>query len=240
MEFSNFHNCTAMSEKAQFRSNSGGLSIAFHTNDTVYFNSSLDPRVQVIGCVFTQNQVQLPRDNAQQQINQALNNHYFLGRGGGLGISLDEYFIDISVTVDSCHFEKNFAESYGGGLYLYLDGSGTQHNFTVRNCNFTNNSAGNNSFGGGLQVALLIRNGIKPSRLYFHQCHFFRNTASFGGGMSTVQVYSQGAGNIVSLTESTFEENYASDVGSAVMFASLLYVQNRDPSHHYQVKDKYV
>lgn len=99
------------------------------------------------------------------------------------------------------------------------------------------NTAGN--FGGGIQVALLIRNANKdPSRLDFIHCNFFNNTASFGGGLSSVQVYSQGAGNVISLSDSHFEGNQASDVGSGVMFASLLYVLNRKLSHYYEVSNK--
>lgn len=226
-------------EKDQYRANSGGLSIAYHTNETVYYNSTLLPWVHVTDCVFTQNRVLLPGENTQQQIDQALNNHFYFGRGGGFGIFLDEFFINITVNIESCRFEDNYADSFGGGLYLYLDGNDTQHNFTVRDCNFTGNSAGAGSFGGGLQVALLLRNADSdPSRLYFTRCNFVRNEASFGGGMSTVQLYSQGSGNVVSLSDSYFEGNSANDVGSAVMFASLLYVQNRNASYHYQVYNK--
>lgn len=47
----------------------------------------------------------------------------------------------------------------------------------------------------------------------------------------------QGRGNNVTLTHSTFHQNNAHDIGSAVMFASLLYVQNRAESHHYLTED---
>lgn len=47
----------------------------------------------------------------------------------------------------------------------------------------------------------------------------------------------QGRGNDVTLTHSTFHQNTAHNIGSAVMFASLLYVQNRAESHHYLTED---
>lgn len=47
----------------------------------------------------------------------------------------------------------------------------------------------------------------------------------------------QGRGNNVTLTRSTFHQNTAHNIGSAVMFASLLYVQNRAESHHYLTED---
>ena len=53
-----------------------------------------------------------------------------------------------------------------------------------------------------------------------------------------LQTYSQGAGNLVILSESTFFGNSATHIGSAVMFASFLYVQNRHESYHYQATNK--
>ena len=239
IELSLFHNNSAMLEKEQYRSNSGGLGIAYHTNDTVYFNASNPPWISVTNCTFEANRAQLPEANSQQQINQALNNHFYFGRGGGLGIFLDEFFVDISVDIRQCSFSDNFAESFGGGLYIYIDGNNTRHKFTVSDSNFTGNCARNSSFGGGLQVALLIRNAqSQPSQLDFIGCRFIGNLASFGGGLSVVQVYSQGSGNKISLRDSHFERNGASNVGSAVVFVSLLYVQNRQSSHFYQVSDK--
>ena len=239
VEFSTFFNCSTSSKKEQFRSNSGGLSIAYHTyNDTVYFNSSLRPRVSVTDSVFVGNQAILPGGNIQQ-INQALNNHIYLGRGGGFGLFLDEYIVNIDANIERCQFMKNYAESFGGGLYLYIDGSRTHHNFTVKNCIFSQNAAYSNSFGGGLQVALLIRNVYsEPSRVYVVGCNFTENAAHFGGGLSIVQVYSQGSGNWIHLRNSRFEGNRASDVGGAVMFASQLYVQNRNTPYFYEVCDK--
>ena len=229
-----------MLEKEQYRSNAGGLAIAYHTDKTVYFNSSLKPWVTVTDCTFVDNKALLPGVNTQQQIIQAVNNHTYFGRGGGLGIFLDEFFIDIAVDIQQCWFNNNYAESFGGGLYIYIDGNNTQHNFTVNNCTFMENSAGPGGFGGGLQVALLIHNAdSEPSQLDFIHCRFIENAASFGGGLSIVQVYSQGSDNKVSLRGSYFEGNMAADVGSSVMFAALLYVQNRKSSFYYQVSDKY-
>ena len=239
IEHSLFHNNSAMLEKDQYRANSGGLSIAYHTNKTIYFNMLKSASVQVTDCVFSANSAYLTEANTRQQIDQALNNHTYFGRGGGLGIFLDEYFINIMVDISQCTFDDNFAESFGGGLYIYIDGNMTLHTFTVSESNFTSNRVGGSGFGGGLQVVLLIRNANnEPSRFNFTSCRFINNTASFGGGLSSVQVYSQGAGNIISLSDSVFEGNQASDVGGGVMFASLLYPLNRKPSHYYEVSNK--
>ena len=239
IDHSVFHNNTAMVEKDQYHANSGGVGIAYHTNDTVYFDPSLTPWVTVTSCEFTSNRALLPIVESRQQINQALNNQIYFGRGGGLGVFLDEYFINITVTVEKCTFDSNNAESFGGGLYLYIDGADTHHEFVVTESNFTANTAEGESFGGGVQVALLIRNANSdPSQLDFTKCSFIGNTASFGGGLSAVQVFSQGSGNKIRLRDSYFEQNTAFDVGSGVMFASLLYVQNRKSSYNYEVSDK--
>lgn len=235
-----FSNCTATNGKERYRGNSGGLSIAYHTNRTVFHDSSLLPSVCVTDCTFNDNKALLPGENTQQQINAALNRHFYYGRGGGLGLYLDEFFINITLNVERNRFENNFAHSFGGGLYVNLDGNATQHSLNIKDCNFTDNRVGG-GFGGAIQIALLTRNAnSEPSQLKFVRCTFTRNSASFGGGLSVVQTYSLGSGNQVSLMDSYFESNCASDVGGAVLFASLLYVQNRKASYHYQVSNKSV
>ena len=59
----------------------------------------------------------------------------------------------------------------------------------MEDCNFTRNSGGEGSFGGGIQVPLLIQNlGRPPCNLEFIRCVFDMNVADYGGGLSTVQV----------------------------------------------------
>ena len=52
-----------------------------------------------------------------------------------------------------------------------------------------------------------------------------------------MQVYSQGAGNLVTVKDCNFTDNRANEVGSGLMFGSFLYVQNRDESHIYTVSN---
>ena len=218
--------------KAQFRGNAGGLSIAYHSNDPSTTNLT---QVSITDSTFTNNSAILPSQNSSQQINLALNNNYFFGRGGGLGIFLNEAYRNISFEISNCNFSGNFAEFVGGGFLALVDGNETHHNFSVTNCNFWNNSA---VFGGGLQAAMQVRNlNSSPSSFTITNTYFVGNVADFGGGMGTVQVFNRGSGNMVSLSGSYFSENTGREVGSAVMFASLLYIQNREESLHYQVKD---
>ena len=154
-----FHNCSASVGKAQFRGNSGGLSIGYHTTT---HNPTRQPLVHIQNSQFTYNKANLPSSvNSTEQVSPALNDHYYFGRGGGIGIFIDETFANITTEIEDCLFIGNYAKSFGGGLYLYTDGNETQHNFTIRRCNFTNNMAGTN-FGGGLQVSMLVHNLLSP------------------------------------------------------------------------------
>ncbi len=235
-----FFNNTAAEGTGQYRANSGGLSIAYHS---LYSNKMRSgyPLVRITESTFWSNRALLPMQRSFQELNLALNNHSYFGRGGGLGIFIDESYTNVSTEIDNCTFVENYADSFGGGLYLYVAGNETHHDFTVSNCSFTSNEAGEGSFGGGVQLTFLIRNlNSLPSTCIFTKCSFSNNFAQFGGGLSTTQVYSQGAGNSVSLSESKFFNNMANEVGSAVMFASLLFIQSGIESLHYEVSDWYV
>ena len=152
-----------------------------------------------------------------------------------MGIFLNEAYTNTSFEISNCNFSGNFAQTFGGGALLFVDGDGTHHDFTLTNCNFWNNTA---AFGGGIQIAMQVRNlNSPPSSFILTNCSFLRNVANFGGGLGTIQIFNRGSGNMLSLSGSYFSENTGREVGSAVMFASLLYIQNREESLHYRVKD---
>ena len=251
MEFSNFHNCTALKEKAVLQgSNSAGISLFYNMKDTtnetlLYFNASLCAWIRIKGCVFTQNFAGNPNNitnQNQHEINKLINsvtktfvNFY---RGGGLGIFVRENYTNISITIDRCHFEDNFAYLFGGGLYVNSRGS-EQRNLTVSNCTFTGNSVSKFGAGGGLHITMRVRGSLNnPSQFHFRYCHFVHNRAQYGGGMNIVQVYSESPGVLFSLTDSYFKENEAYGTGSAVAFASQVTPLQTNSSYQYQVKDK--
>ena len=160
-----FHNCSASTGKAQFRGNSGGLSIGYHSTTN---NPTNQPFIHIQNSQFTYNKANIPSfENSADRISPALNNHYYFGRGGGMGIFIDEAFANITAEIEDCLFMENYAQSFGGGIYLYVDGNETQHNFTIRGCNFTKNMAGTN-FGGGLQVSMLVHNILSPPSRWVH------------------------------------------------------------------------
>ena len=187
---SKFTNCVTDIAKAQYRGNSGAVSIAYYTSpDTNTSAIPSQPLIHITDCAFRNNSAFLPPQNSNEQINLALNNNYFFGRGGGLGIFIQESFKNVTTYVQNCTFIENHAASFGGGAYLYISGSESHHNFSVEDCNFTRNSAGEGSFGGGVQVPMLIRNlRSPPCNLDFVRCVFDGNLADYGGGLSTVQV----------------------------------------------------
>ena len=251
VESSNFHNCTALKEKAVLQgSNSAGLSLFYNMNDTtngrlVYFNASLHAWIRIKGCVFTKNfaghSKDIPSQN-QLEINQLINSvtNTFVNsdRGGGLGIFVRENYTNISITIDSCNFEDNFAYLAGGGLYVNSRGS-EQRSLTVNNCTFTGNSVSRIGVGGGMHVAIRVRGSLNsPSQFHFRCCHFVRNRAQYGGGMNILQVYSESPGVLFSLTDSYFKENEAHSTGSAVAFSSQVIPLQRNSSYLYQVKGK--
>ncbi len=190
-----FDSCSTNIGKDRYRGNSGAVSISYLSTDVqkplLNASFSATPLTLITNSVFINNKAILPPGQSTTQINQALNNNIYSGRGGGVGIFVHESTLrNISFLIQGCVFDRNFAESFGGGLYLYAAGKDTNHTFTVEDNVFTRNIAGEGSFGGGLQVAMLIRNlNSPPTRFDFTRCHFEDNLAAFGGGLSTVQVY---------------------------------------------------
>ena len=182
-----FDNCSTNIGKSRNRGNAGALSIAYYTL-TPPSNLS-QPTASIVNCVFTGNKAILPPGLSRTQLNQALNNNIYHGRGGAVGFFVQESYKNVSVRIEDCQFDNNFADSFAGALYLNLAGENTTHPFQIRETNFTRNSAGEGSYGGAVQIALLIQNiNHAPSQFDFTSCHFEGNLAEYGGGLSAVQV----------------------------------------------------
>ncbi len=167
------------------------MSIAyFPFQESVMFRNQPRPFVMISDSIFTDNRAILPPGISQSQLNEALNNNTYHGRGGGVGIFVQENTRNVSVTVRDCLFDANYADAFGGGLYLNIAGQNTTHYFTVERNNFTRNRVeGDSSYGGATHLALTIRNiDYLPTEIKFVECYFEGNHASFGGGLSTVQV----------------------------------------------------
>lgn len=107
----------------------------------------------------------------------------FTGRGGGLGIFVNESYHNISIDIINCSIVGNFARSFGGGAYVIFNGNSAQHVLLVNSSNISSNVAMLHG-GGGMQFSFLS-NGIPtaPHRVVWTDCLFSNNTAEAGGGI---------------------------------------------------------
>lgn len=107
--------------------------------------------------------------------------HY--GRGGGLGIYLNNYACNNSVLISDCVFDDNQAYRAGGGLFVSMHRSTKNNHVHVWNSSFANNKA---LYGGGAYVGYISSNKkvVINGTYLFELCMFDGNSANYGGGTS--------------------------------------------------------
>lgn len=189
IQYTHFRDCVASIGSEQFRTNSGAVSIAYYRQqeDESPLRNTY-PTLTVTNCTFINNSAYLPDTNSDQ-MNLALNTNFFNARGGGLGIIPQDSFSNVQAHITNTIFQQNQAESFGGAVVIIIIGNETSHEFTFENCTFLHNTAGNTSLGGGLHVALLLKNlDSPPTNITVIGSRFEENSANFGGGFSVVQV----------------------------------------------------
>ena len=161
---------------SSYRGNTGAVAIGFNNApDHISF-----PNVRVSGCNFTNNSA-----TARSQFRgstQAAASQIFSGRGGALGVFINESFYNISVVISDCRFEHNYARSFGGSMYLILSGFNTQHTINVDRTQVVSNMA---VFGGGGVHISYISSGLpgSPHMGLFTDCLFDGNRGGAGGGI---------------------------------------------------------
>ena len=159
-----------------FRGNTGAVAFGFNTLPAgISF-----PNVQVRGCNFTNNSA-----TALFRIrnpSQAVSSQIFSGRGGALGVFINESFYNISMVISECRFERNYARTFGGGIYMIFNGMNTQHTISVERTHVVANNA---RVGGGGVLVSYISSGIResPHMGSFMDCVFDGNRAGAGGGI---------------------------------------------------------
>lgn len=184
---SSFRDCTSNNGSRVYRANSGAVSIAYY-REAGASTQTLYPEMWIDGCSFVNNRAFLPDINDTDEINQALNQNFYFGRGGGLSIIVQGYASNLLASISNTTFQQNWAETFGGAVFLLITGSDTSHNVAFENCTFLRNFV-RTSFGGGIQVSFLLRNlPDDPSTVIFRNSRFEENSAIFGGGISAVQV----------------------------------------------------
>ena len=159
---------------SSYRGNTGAVSIGFNNVPDHVQN------VLVSGCNFTNNSA--TARSVFRTSSQAFSSQIFSGRGGALGVFINESFYNISVVISDSRFEHNYARSFGGSMYLLFTGFNTQHTINVDRTWVISNMAVLG--GGGVQLSY-ISNGIpsSPHMMNFTDCVFDGNRGVAGGGM---------------------------------------------------------
>ena len=159
-----------------YRGNTGAVAVGFNDVPPDF----PPPCIRIQGSQFINNSATAA--SIFETSNQAFTNQYFTGRGGGLGIFINESFHNLTVRIDGCKFEGNFARSFGGGVYMLFNGEGTQHFIFVEKSELVFNTALKG--GGGIQLSY-ISNGIQatPHTAIFTECFFTGNRGEAGGGI---------------------------------------------------------
>ena len=160
----------------KWRGHAGGLSIAFHSIRKEQLK--VGAYVNVMNCTFLNNTSDLGFTNTRITTN-VLTTFIFKGRGGGAVININSNTA-VSVLVKDCTFQKNYASAHGGGLYIAL-GIVANHSVIVQDSQFLDNHTPGGA--GGLNIGFVKRgSNFIANKVFAINLHFFRNSATHGGG----------------------------------------------------------
>ena len=185
IEDSLFINCINRNPNVQYRANGGAVATAYY-----YTNTSRNvtfPRLDIIGCTFEDNYAY---SASLDHNNLALVSNIITGRGGGVGILPQGSMSNVFVHFKNSTFTRNWAEQTGGGIWFLVSGENTYHDLVVDDCVFVENFGGYEGYGGGIQMAMLLKNvhSPRPVRVVLNNSYFENNSASYGGGFGIVEV----------------------------------------------------
>ncbi len=168
--------------RTSFRANTGAVSIGFNNIDT----DILNPAIMVMRCNFTSNRATAL--SAFRTTSNAFFNRVFTGRGGGLGIFINESSLNITGMIFDNIFVANYARSFGGGLFIVIFGENTQNMFRVERNIFINNVA---RLGGGGMLMTFFSVGLAsaPHQTNITDCSFVGNTGETGGALLVYLAY---------------------------------------------------
>ena len=238
MSNSKFLNISTPDDNGNIRSDSGGLVLRYSQNNISNFHAYINDCCFINGTAGRRIDPEELLAILANALNVALNQNQFSGRGGGMNVYINTINSFVTVIVRNCLFENNFAEFFGGGLYIYTGGRSSNHSVLVEDTDFINNSVA--AAGGAVHMGLLIQNLDAPgSQFNYTRCSFLSNSADYGGGISAVQTYVLGRGNIVNVKECNFEDNFSTSKGSAITFASLLYPESEEEPYSYSITNWY-
>ena len=161
-----------------YRGNTGGIAIGYNGLSQ---NIASSPHVSLFNCILHNNSALAT--SRLISISATAFNQVFTGRGGALGIFVNDSYNNVSIFISNCSIENNYARSFGGGLYTLLNGNTASHSMMIDKTNISSNVAFLHG-GGGMQLSFLS-NGIPadPHTVIFNDCNFDSNVAEAGGGM---------------------------------------------------------
>ena len=156
------------------RGNTGGIGIGYNMLPADYFN----PTLILSNSIFIGNQA-----SGFLTSEEAVTDQVYLGRGGGVGLFMNESVHNLQINISDCLFENNTARLFGGGLFMLTNSYTTlQHVVWIQRCGFIGNIGIRG--GAGVQLTYLESgNGVMPHTFVFSDCLFERNQGSSGGGI---------------------------------------------------------
>ena len=171
----------------------------------------------------------------------------FSGRGGAMGIFIDEPIKDTAVTmfINECNFTNNTAQAYGGAIYLSSGGLSSGHRITlinsVFNCNYATIDGGGFAQGSTKSGDFNITTVFIPSHYHLENCNFTQNSAKYGGGVGfIVGLHRKRTTDTVSINNCIFDGNIGSTIGAALMISSLTVPHLPEQDFPYNITNWYL
>ena len=155
-----------------YRGNSGGIAIGYNL-----LPGENDRSITTItNSVFVRNEA---RGFITPE--RAVTSEAYRGRGGGIGIYLNETYTDIVINVTDCIFEHNKAAVYGGAFYFVSSSYPTvQHIINLERCHFSDNDAPLGS--GAISLSYFgTANESRQHSFVVKDTNFTRNFGEAGG-----------------------------------------------------------
>ena len=180
----------------------------------------------IYNCTFMNNQAN------DSQVNISRPNDLDDGRGGGMYIYIGWKARNNTISVDMCSFEHNTG-LYGGGAYIGIAQYSKYNTITFTNSIFVNNEAVQGGGGVRIQFQFILYNIYKSvaahnNQVNFYCCHFARNSASLGGGVSLYTTNEKNMTNKFNFYDSIWNANTAK-TGSAVDMTAWLSFDGSPP-----------
>ncbi len=196
-----------------FRGNTGALSLSFK-NYPLAFS---EPSVTLTNCQFINNRAEATENFLST--NEALSRNIFTGRGGSIGIFINEHMRNVLINIEDSAIVNSYARSLGGGVFMIINGQlPRQHFVNFIQTNISSSYAqvaGSGVFLGYLSATDTV---VTPHTVLFEHCNFVNNTGFSGGGVYIVTSF---------LGESNFV--YVSNIflDSLLKSVNLIYIGSR-------------